>query len=911
MLTHHAATCDHTVNDRRSSGLAFPIPTKLISDSMMRRSSLLRRSVFAALLAIWFAGNGLAEDNARSESRLTYERDVRPILKTHCFHCHGEGDELEGRLDVRLRRLIAKGGESGPAIEAGKPAASLLLQRIRDGEMPPEEVPTRPTADEIATIERWIAGGAVTIRDEPEEIGSGLYLTEEERGFWSFQPIQRSEPPQVKNVDRVRTPIDRFLLARLEDDGLSFAPDAEKRTLVRRAYFDLLGLPPTPEEVDRFVNDDALDAYERLLDRLLESPHYGERWGRHWLDVAGYADSEGYTDEDPVRPEAYKYRDYVIRSLNADKPLDQFIVEQLAGDELVTPPYENLSPEDADRLTATGFLRMAPDGTSSGGVDQNLARNDVMAKTIEIVSTSLLGMTVGCAQCHNHRYDPIAQADYYRLRAIFEPALDWKNWRSAKDRKISLYTDADRERAKQIEAEAQKVEEQRKQQEQEFIEQTFQRELAKLPAEIRDMVREARDTIAAKRTPEQQKLLKEHPSVNVTAGSLYLYDSKAAAELKKLADSAAAVRATKPKEEFVRALWEPAGQTPPKTFLFHRGDFEQPKQELPPGELTVLTSHQAFEIPANDPSLPSTGRRLSYARWLTSGQHPLTARVLVNRVWLHHFGRGIVTTPGDFGFLGTRPTHPALLDWLADEFMRNGWSLKKLHRLIMTSTAYRQSSQRDPAAPMTDTADELYARMPVRRLEAEVIRDRMLAVSGKLNPKPFGPAVPVMADLVGQFVIGIENLNAGRPGAVIAMNGEEFRRSVYVQVRRSRLLSVLDTFDAPAMEPNCTIRNASTVAPQSLMLMNSELVMTLAVEFAFRVSADAGDDTKSQIIRAWRLSFAREPSDDELNDAVAFLKQQTDYFESKQNKKRPAAEREAFQSLCHALLSANEFLYVD
>ncbi len=851
-------------------------------------------------------------------NELTYERDVRPILKAHCFHCHGEGEELEGGLDVRLRRLIVEGGDSGSAVEPGDVDASLLYERLSLGEMPPEEVAIRPTDEEIDVIRQWIAAGANTARPEPEDLDPSTYITEEERDFWSFQPVRRVDPPSVANAERVRTAIDQFLLAKLVDNGLTFSEDANRRTLLRRAYFDLAGLPPSPNAVTEFLNDDSPNSYERLIDRLLDSPHYGERWGRHWLDVAGYADSEGGTDDDAVRGDAWKYRDYVIRSFNADKPFDQFIQEQLAGDEMVRPPYGELPLADIDKLIATGFLRMAPDGTAAGGVDQGVARNQVIADTIQIVSTSLMGLTVGCAQCHNHRYDPIPQTDYYRMRAIFEPAFDWQNWRTPPQRRVSLYTDAHRAEAQRIEVEAKKIDDERTKKQNEYIEQTFEKELAKLAEEVREPIRQARTTAEKDRTPQQKQLLKDHPSVNVTAGSLYLYDKKAADDLKRMADEAENLRATKPKEEYIRALTESAGKTPPKTFLFHRGDHEQRKQELQPAVLTVFSDADRGLLPDNDPSLPTTGRRLAYAKWLTSGDHPLVARVIVNRVWLHYFGRGIVDSPGDFGFLGSRPTHPELLDWLAAEFINSGWSVKHLHRLIMTSTAYRQSSQRHGQGEQVDADNRLYWRMNVRRVEAELLRDSVLAVSGDLNRAPFGPPVPVMADKVGRFVIGIENLNAGRPGDVIPMHGEEFRRSIYVQVRRSRPLSVLDTFDAPRMEPNCTSRSASTVAPQSLMLMNSDFVIEQANKLAARVQREIGNDLQSQVQNVWLLIYARYPSDDELRDATDFVAAQTEHFvtQSSGDKKgfetnMADAQREALASLCHALLSSNEFLYID
>ena len=850
---------------------------------------------------------------------LTYERDVRPILKAHCFQCHGEEPDPQGGLDVRLRRFLIAGGDSGAAIVPGKPEESFLIERIRSGDMPPgdDEVKKVP-ANELALLERWISEGAITAREEPETI-TGSYITEEERSFWSFQPVVRPDVPGVRQSDVVSNPIDAFLLSRLEEKGFTFAKRADKATLIRRLSFDLRGLPPSTDEVQQFLDDDSPNAFEQLVNRMLASADYGDRWGRHWLDVAGYADSEGYTTLDTIRPWAWKYRDWVVRSLNEDKPYDDFVREQLAGDELVKPPYAELPPEGIDRLIATGFLRMAPDGTGGGADDLNLARNEVMAGTLNIVSTSLLGMTVGCAQCHDHRYDPIPTTDYYSLRAIFEPAYNWKAWRAPNARRVSLYTEANRKRAAEIEAEAKKVEAERTKKQTEFIQATLEKELAKLPEEIREEARAARDADAKKRTPEQKALLKKHPSLNVSAGSLYLYDQKAADELKKMADQAKEIRDTKPKEEFVRAMTEVPGQLP-KTFLFFRGDHDQPKQELAPASLTVLTSNDAGPIAANDESLTTTGRRLAWARRLTDGSHPLLARVIVNRVWMHHFGRGIVSTPGDFGFLGARPTHPELLDWLAAEFVESGWSLKRLHRLILTSTAWQQSLQRDPMLIEADPDNTLFGGSRVRRIEAETLRDTILAVTGQLNDRHGGEAVPVMADRVGQWVIGKENLNAGRPGPVIDMRGEEFRKSIFVQARRSRPLTVLDSFDLPRMTPNCTKRNTATVATQSLLLMNSQFIVAQSELFAKRVQTEAGTNLSEQVQLAWRLAYARPPQNEELREALEYLEQQTEFFTKNpvsvtDPKSKKALPREAtdlaLASLCQLLLGSNEFLYVD
>ncbi len=849
---------------------------------------------------------------ARADEPISFEKHVRPLLKAHCFECHGEGTKLKGGLDLRLRRTMAEGGKSGPALVPGKPADSLLTQRVRSQEMPPGK--RKLTKDELAVLERWIAGGAVVVRAEPKTLPVGFSPSPEELAHWSFQPILRPTLPATTHVPLVRSPIDAFVLAKLEAKGLSFGPEADRRTLIRRATFDLTGLPPSPDDVDRFVNDPAADAYEKLIDRLLASPHYGERWVRHWLDVAGYADSEGFSGADPVRATAYRYRDYVIRAFNADMPWDEFILEQLAGDEMVRPPFELLPPAELDKLIATGFLRMAPDGTATPGVDLKAASNQNVADTIQIVSTALMGLTLHCAQCHNHRYDPIPQADYYHVRAVFEPALNVKSWRTPAGREVPLFKDEDRKQADAIEKEAQKIDAERAVKLKDYIGATFEKQLAKLPKELQEPARHMHGTPGPKRTPEQNKLLMQYPFLNVTDGSLYLYDSKAAADLKTFADRAAKLRATKPVPAFVRALTEPAGPAP-TTFRFERGDYESPKEALGPASLLIFERFGLRQLPDKDAALPSTGRRLAFARGLVSGKHPLTARVLVNRFWMHHFGKGIAGTPGDLGLLGERPTHPELLDWLASEFMAGGWRLKRLHRLIMTSTAYRQSAQRRPGLHQVDPDNRLLGRMSVRRLEAEIIRDALLAVSGTLNRKRFGPPVPVTHDEIGQVVIGkdIRNPGDGTPmGKVAPLGGEEFRRSVYVQVRRSLPLGMLETFDAAITTPNCEARSFSTVATQALLLMNGKQVLQQATFFAQRVRQEAGADAKAQVARAWRLAYAAEPTAAEIEGATLFLDRQTAHFAAQ--KRAPADPEPAVQalaSLCQALMGSNRFLYVD
>jgi hypothetical protein len=466
---------------------------------------------------------------AARQANLSFEKDIRPILKANCFDCHGESDAPKADLDLRLRRWMIRGGKSGAAITPGQPDHSLLLKLVREGEMPKRE--KKLTAVEIATLEKWITQGAPTLREEPTELPKGMVITEEERAHWAYQPIRRSPVPSSRPKDRVRNPLDAFLLAAMKakHPNLSFAPDAERVTLLRRIYLDLIGLPPTPDDTARFLADRDPQAYEHEIDRLLERPEYGERWARHWLDAAGYADSDGASTDDTPREFAYKFRDYVIRSLNQDKPFNEFVVEQLAGDELITPPYKNLKAEDLEKLVATGFLRMGPDGTASAA-DPESAKNQVMADTLKIVTSSLMGLTVGCAQCHDHRYDPIPHTDYYRLRAVFEPAYDAKKWLTPSQRLLSLYTDADRQRAAEIEADAQKVAAEHATKQKAFLEAAFDKELAKFDEAMRPKLREAYHTPGDKRSPEQQKLLAENPSVNISPGTLYQYDAKAAEE---------------------------------------------------------------------------------------------------------------------------------------------------------------------------------------------------------------------------------------------------------------------------------------------------------------------------------------------------------------------------------------------
>lgn len=862
-----------------------------------------------------------------------YETDIRPLLKAHCFDCHGEGDSLKGGLDLRLRRFMVRGGESGPALVPGDPEASLLYRLVTSGEMPKRD--RKPTGAEIERLRRWIEAGAPTAREEPEALAAGMQITAEEQAHWAFQPVRRPPVPRASGAlaSRVRTPVDAFVAASLTREGLGFSADAPRRALIRRVYLDLWGVPPAPDEVDAFVADPAPEAYERLVDRLLASPRYGERWGRHWLDVAGYADSDGYTHDDAPRPHAFKYRDYVIASMNADLPLDRFLAEQLAGDELALQRHPTLEsaaqdPETRSWLVATGFLRMAADGTASGGIDQDTARNQVMADTLKIVSSSLLGLTVGCAQCHDHRYDPIPQADYYRLRAIFEPAYDWKKWRTPAERRVSLATVADRQRAAEVEAEAVSQVAEREALQTRFIDEALRQHLdEKFEPALREPLWVAFHTPAKQRTDAQNRLLKEHPSANIHAGVLYQYHPKAADALKVLDAKIAEIRSRKPVEDFIAVLSEPGGEAP-VTRRFHRGDPGQPREARMPGTLSVLPG--GGKLPGwdakEDTAGPTSGRRLALARWLVSDANPLTARVLVNRIWMHHFGKGLVGTPGDFGMQGERPTHPELLDWLATtlatpagesgngrEAPGLGWSLKGLHRLLLRSTTYRQASGRHPAGDAVDADNRWYWRMPVQRLDGEALRDSMLSVSGLLSGRLHGEPVPVREDVVGQVVVGIDRkVGDNKMPVDVPMGEDEFRRSVYVEVRRSKPLAFLNVFDAPVMEVNCERRQVSTVAPQSLMMLNSEFALQQARRLAERVFREAGPSREARVERAWRLAYGRAPGGTELAGAVRFLDEQATLMTVPGGTAAAEApSRAALGALCQVLLGSNEFLYLD
>ncbi len=855
----------------------------------------MRRSAFPLLTVLLSSGVTVAADQPM------FEKDILPLFQNHCVKCHG-ADKQKGDLDMRSKAALLKGGESGPALNPGAAQKSLLWEKVAADKMPPGK--EKLTATEKALLRAWIDSGAHdagTATVPPTDDAKDRQVTDADRQFWAFRAPVRPAVPVVKHTERVRNPIDAFLLAELEKHGLGLAPEAERLTLLRRATLDLTGLPPTPSEMAEFLADQSSDAYERLIDRLLASPRYGERWGRHWLDLAGYADSEGILDADYVRSAAWRYRDYVIRAFNSDKPYDRFLKEQIAGDELTGywtayKTQKELSPEVLDGLIATGFLRCASDTSRPDFVNIKNAPGyyyQTLDDTMKIVASATMGLTLECAKCHSHKYDPIPQTDYYRVQAVFMSAYRPYQWVPQVQRRLLEATETQEKEAKEhnakVDAAIAPLRQQLEDLKRSFGERLFTERLAKLPEAIREDVRTALATEAAKRT-EVQKYLAEkfqkelRPDPNTLAKLLtdtYAEYKTKTAEIDGQIRAEDAKRRTFPE---IRALYDLPGEA--KTQLVRRGDWTNLGKEVPPGVLSVLATAKPFTWTSPGKDAPTSGRRLAFAEWLTQPDHPLTARVMVNRLWLHHFGEGIVTTPDNFGAKGARPSHPELLDWLATEFVARGWSIKAMHRLILTSSAYRQTSLVSAEGKRIDPENRLLWRQRFRRVEAEVLRDSVLSVAGNLLPALYGQPDVMHRD--GDEV-------------VTSPIGPQ-RRSIYLQVRRSQPLTLLQVFDQPVMETNCTRRAVSTVASQALSLLNSQFMVNEANLFAGRVLKEGGDNPVDYAVR---LAFGRPATEREQTRMKAFLAEQAARY------KDGDPQRRALADLCHMLLSANEFVYVD
>jgi hypothetical protein len=711
---------------------------------------------------------------------------------------------------------------------------------------------------------------------------------------WALRTPTRPALPAIKNQAWVRNPVDAFILSQLEEVGLAVSPAADRATLLRRVTFDLIGLPPTPEHLDAFLKDRSVDAYEKVVDRLLQSPRYGERWAMYWLDLVRYAESDGFKADD-TRPNAWRYRDYVIKSFNDDKPYDRFIKEQLAGDELY--------PGDRDALAATAFNRHFPDEYNARNLE--LRRQEILNDMTDTTGQVFLGLTVGCARCHDHKYDPISQKDYFRLQAFFAGYL------AKDDLPLTRTEEAEAYQASLIHWQAKTAELRRRMAE---LEDPYRkRQVSENKSKFAAHLQAAYDMPAEQRTPMQAQLasmLAKQLEVDRTLMEKAMKPG-VRTEWQELNKRLSQFDKDKPTPLAVTPGITDVGPAAPATHLLVRGDYKKKGEVLLPGFLTVL-DHRPVSIPAPKETR-TTGRRAVLAEWLTRPDHPLTARVMVNRLWQHHFGRGIVGTPSDFGELGQQPTHPELLNWLAREFVERGWSLKAMHRLIVTSASYRQASKWRPEAAKVDPDNELLWRMRPRRLEGEALRDAMLAVSGLLNDKMGGPSV--FPELPAELKV--------RNWTVTADARERQRRSVYVFVKRNVRYPLFGAFDAPDTNESCARRHVSTNAPQALMLLNDKITLDMARAFAGRVLSASAADPRQVAEHVYRCALGRTAQEPEAKAAVDFLTRETEIVRQRLADRLPVAVPTpaptgtdpafgaAVVDLCHVVLNLNEFLYVD
>ncbi len=820
---------------------------------------------------------------SESASDRHFVERVKPLLDSRCLSCHGP-DKQKGGLRVDSRDAILKGGEHGPAVVPGKPAESLLVQVVlhakKDLEMPPKE---KLTTNDIAVLTRWIADSvpwpAVKVAEAApqttteERIGDAWsdprnpivkIFGGQRLDLWSLKPAQRAELPEVRNTSWVRSPIDQFVLARMESEALAPLPEASRRALGRRVYFDLTGLPPAPGEMDEFLADARPDAYERLVDRLLASSRYGEHAARQWLDVVRYSDSNGF-DWDEFRPRAWRFRDYAIRSFNADKPFNQFIREQLAGDELQDGPPGNAAGQD--RLIATGYLRLGPhDNSAPLFNEQARSRAELMADLVETTGSAFLGLTMSCCRCHDHKHDPLSQADHFRLRAFFEPV------KFADELPVDLASEqkAIRNHNRTIDAQIKPIQEQSDTLLGETKRRLREERIAALILEERqwlELPKENRGKELKGKIEEVEK--KIEPAAKEVLEALSKDEKAKHGDWSRQID-----QLKKQKRTFMTGLimTDTTNQVPVTKILF-QGNHKDEREPVVPGFISILDPNPAV---IGDPiNSDTTGRRLTLANWIASAENPLTTRVLVNRVWQAHFGEGLVATANDFGLAGARPSHPKLLDWLATEFVREGWSIKRLRRLILTSATYRQGN--------------------LRRLTAEQLRDSLLAVSGLLHDRNGGP--PVWPELPAEILQAnpafLDDNAEKTKGWYPSPQSEQNVRSVYMVQKRTVRVPFMETFDLPENAVSCARREESVVAPQAFSLLNSPLAVKAARAFASRVEREAGSDAKAQVKRAFTLALQRTPDHVELQTCLDLLQERS------------------LPELCRALLNLNEFVYLD
>ncbi len=760
-----------------------------------------------------------------------FETHVRPVLVEHCQKCHG-AEKQWGSLRLDSTAALLKGGDTGPAIVPDKPDESRLILAIRqtdpDFSMPPKG---KLTDKQIADLTQWVKDGAYY----PETKATGKPTRDP--NHWSFQPPQWPVRPVVKNANWPQSPLDEFTLAKMEAAGVSPSPRAGKRTLLRRVTYDLIGLPPTPEEMTAFLSDESPDAFARVVDRLLSSPAYGERWGRHWLDVARYADSNGL-DENVAYGNAWRYRDYVLQSFNADKPYDRFVVEQLAGDLL---PFAD-DVQHAEQLIATGFLSIGAKVLAE--VDESKMEMDIVDEQIDTVGRALIGLTLGCARCHDHKFDPVATADYYGLAGIFKSTRTMEHFRKvAKWYEMPLPSEQTRSALA-----------------------TYQTQITEKKAAIQQRVEQAEAALTAGEA--------------VPAKLEDKFPAETQAALKTLRAELAVLEKSPPEVPTSMSVTEAVVAD---VAINIRGN------PLKLGDVIPRRVLPAVRGPAV-PSFPveHSGRK-ELAEWLVDPQHALTSRVMVNRVWRWHFGAGFVKSVDNFGLLGDKPSHPELLDWLALRFIQDGWSIKSLHRRIVLSSTYQTSSDVDPMDLERDPENRWFARHTVRRLEAEAIRDALLSVSGQLDDAQQGSLLTVKNRAYFFDHTSKDLTDYSSP-----------RRSVYLPIVRNNVYDFFQLLDYPDAAIPTGDRPTTTIAPQALLMMNSDFVVTVSERLAARITHEVTNDDAARIMRLYVLAYGREPSSTEINTAQSLLSDITTATNAQQ----------AWTSLCHVVLASNEFIYL-
>ncbi|MBA4106148.1 MAG: hypothetical protein C0485_10340 [Pirellula sp.] len=817
------------------------MPPRLLSSRLVSRCALTSLALLVGDASL-FGSVALAKP-------VDFSREVKPILARRCFACHGpESGEGGLRLDGREHALAELDSGLLAIVPEDAESSELIARVTAEDEslrMPPEGKAL--TEHEVDVLRRWIDEGA------------------HYQKHWAFVPPVKREPPSLAGANQswVQTPIDAFVLAQLAANNLQPAPQADKRALCRRAYFDLTGLPPTEQQLEEFVSDDAPDAWERLIDQLLASSHYGERWGRHWLDLVRFAETNSF-ERDGGKPNAWKYRDYVIRSFNDDKPYDQFVKEQLAGDELDEVTH--------DSILATGYYRLGI--WDDEPADAVQSRSDEMDDLIATTSQAFLGLTVGCARCHDHKIDPIPQVDYYGMAAFFGDVTSYG------DRGDQMGNNQWDLSSPEAAAERRRLKEQ---------EQLIEREKISME-EVGVKRMEAPDQRRSE-THEREALLEEKLPDYLNASEQALYDETRARleaareELRKLGEPESALALAKCEAH------------PAPTHLNVRGNPHVPGDVVEP-HFPQLFGAETPAIPEASAGARSAGRRKVLADWIASNENLLTSRVIANRVWQHHFGRGIVRSANNFGELGDVPTHPELLDWLAIWLTEHEWKLKPLHRLIMTSSAYQMSSQADEAALAVDPLNDNLWRFDLRRLGAEELRDATLAASGQLNLALYGPSFyPEMSAEV------LATQSQPGQGWEESSAAERSRRSVYIFVKRSLLTPLLTAFDFPDVDASCEARFNTTQPGQALSMLNGQFANEQAQHLAKRVRAEAGDDPREQVARAIEITLGRQATNEEIADGLDLMKQLLE-----EHDRDP---QEALRYWCLVALNQNEFMYLD